>query len=57
MAEITKYNVYLNENQQQKLNLLAMATGREPEQIINEAVYSYLLIVDPFDIDDDEQEA
>lgn len=48
MAEITKYNVYLNENQTRKLNMLAATTGREPEEVINDAVYGYLAIVDPF---------
>ncbi len=47
MAEITKYNVYLNEYQQSKLNLLAATTGRDPEEIINNSVYGYLAIVDP----------
>ena len=48
MAEITKYNVYLNENQTRKLNMLAATTGREPEEVINDAVYGYLAIADPF---------
>lgn len=48
MAEITKYSVYLNEQQEYKLRLLSATTGRDPEQIINESLYSYLLIADPF---------
>ena len=47
MAEITKYNVYLNENQQRKLDLLAFSTGKSHEELINNAVYGYLAIVDP----------
>ena len=53
MAEITKYSVYLNEHQQHKLDLLAATTGKDPEEIINNAVYSYLLIVDPLAEDTD----
>ena len=48
MAKITKYNVYLNENQNSKLNMLAATTGRAPEELVNNAVYSYLAIVNPF---------
>ena len=48
MAEITKYNVYLNESQNSKLNLIANAQGKDHEEIINNSVYSYLLIADPF---------
>lgn len=47
MAEITKYNVYLNESQQRKLDLLAFTTGKSPEEIVNNSVYGYLAIVDP----------
>lgn len=47
MAEITKYNVYLNEHQQHKIDLLAFTKGCEPEEIVNNAIYSYLAIVDP----------
>lgn len=54
MAEITKLNLYVNENQYNKLCLLAEQKGVEPEQIANEAVYSYLAIVDPFSIDYDD---
>lgn len=54
MAEITKYNVYLSEQQEHRLQLLSTTTGRDPEQIVNEAVYSYLAIVDPFATDDTE---
>ena len=44
---IEKYNIYLNEQQQDKLNLLAATTGRSQEEILNNAAYSYLLIADP----------
>ena len=53
MAEITKYNVYLSEQQAHKVDLLSMTTGREPEEIINDAVYGYLAIADPFAEDSD----
>jgi hypothetical protein len=48
MGEITKYNVYLSEQQAHKVELLSMTTGREPEEIVNNAVYGYLAIADPF---------
>ena len=48
MAEITKFNIYLNERQARKVDLLSMTTGREPEEIVNNAVYGYLAIADPF---------
>ena len=48
MPNITKYNVYLSEQQARKVDLLSMTTGREPEQVVNEAVYGYLAIADPF---------
>lgn len=48
MAEITKYNVYLSEQQAHKVDLLSMTTGREPEEIVNNAVYGYLSIADPY---------
>lgn len=48
MAEITKYNVYLNETQAKKVELLAATTDREPEEVVNDAVYGYLAIADPF---------
>lgn len=47
MAKITKYNVYLSEQQAHKVDLLSMTTGREPEEIVNNAVYGYLAIADP----------
>ena len=48
MAEITKYNVDLNETQAKKVELLAATTDREPEEVVNDAVYGYLAIADPF---------
>ena len=48
MADITKYNVYLSEQQAHKVDLLSMTTGRDPEEIVNDAVYGYLAIADPF---------
>ena len=57
MAEITKYNVYLSEQQARKVDLLAATTGREPEEVVNEAVYSYLVITDPFAEDREPPEA
>ncbi|MBR3142021.1 MAG: hypothetical protein IKF09_02605 [Clostridiales bacterium] len=56
MAEITKYNVYLSEQQAHKVDLLSMTTGREPEEIINDAVYGYLAIADPFAEDSEPEE-
>ena len=53
MNKIIKYNVYLNERQDRKLKLLAGTRGKEPEEIINNAVYGYLAIVDPFAEDED----
>lgn len=47
MAEIIKYNVYLNEQQARKAEMLAAAKGYELEEIINNAVYGYLAIADP----------
>lgn len=52
--EITKLNLYVNEEQYKKLCILAEQKGVEPEQIANEAVYGYLAIVDPFAIDYDD---
>ena len=57
MAEITKYNVYLNEKQVHKLVLLAAHLGKTPEEVINDTVYSYLAIVDPYAIDYDDMTA
>lgn len=54
MRDITKLNVYLNELQYHKLCLLANQKGVTPEQVANEALYSYLAIVDPFAVDYDD---
>lgn len=54
MAEITKLSLYVNEEQYLKLRLLAEQQGVDPEQVANEALYSYLSIVDPFAIDYDD---
>ena len=51
---ITKLNLYVNEEQYRKLCVLAERKGVEPEQIANEAVYGYLAIVDPYAIDYDD---
>ena len=48
MAEITKLNLYLNDKQYQKLCLVAEMTNKSPEEVANNAIYSYLAIVDPF---------
>lgn len=55
MADITKLNLYLSEIQYQKLCLLADTLGRDPEEVANDAVYSYLAIADPFADDDDRE--
>lgn len=46
--EIVKYNVYLNEYQDQKLKVLASRQGKDPEEIVNNAVFGYLAIVGPY---------
>lgn len=51
MAEITKLNLYLSEEQYRKLCLVAKANCESPEEVANNAVYSYLAIVDPFSED------
>lgn len=51
---ITKLDLYLNEFQYQKLCLVAESLNKSPEQVANEAVYSYLAIVDPYATDDEE---
>lgn len=56
MAEITKYNVYLNEQQARKVDIIAATTGREPEEVVNDAVYGYIAIADPF-VEDREPES
>lgn len=48
MADITKLNLYLSEQQYQKLSLLAESLNKEPEEVANNAVYGYLAIADPF---------
>lgn len=53
MANITKLNLYLSESQYQKLCLLANSLGREPEEVANDAVYGYLAITSPFEVNDD----
>lgn len=59
MRKIIKLNVYLNEYQYAKLCNVAASLGKEPEEVANESVYSYLAIVDPaaededFELDDD----
>ena len=56
MANITKLNLYLNEEQYRKLCLVAESENKSPEEIANNAVYSYLSIVNPFAADDDDHE-
>lgn len=53
MRKITKLNVYLNEYQYDKLCAVAASLGKDPEEVANDAVYSYLAIVDPADEDED----
>ena len=48
MANITKLNLYLNDEQYRKLCLVADARDISPEEVANNAVYGYLAIVDPF---------
>lgn len=57
MANITKLNLYLSETQYQKLCMLANALGREPEEVANDAVYGYLAITSPFEVNDDREPA
>ena len=54
MANITKLNLYLNEEQYRKLCLIAESENKSPEEVANNAVYGYLAIVDPFAIDYDD---
>ena len=54
MSNITKLNLYLNEYQYKKLCQLAETSGKTPEQVANESIYSYLAIVDPFAVDYDD---
>ena len=54
MTNITKLNLYLNEKQYNKLCLVAESEDKSPEEVANNAVYSYLAIVDPFAIDYDD---
>ncbi len=54
MANITKLNLYLNDEQYHKLCLVAEAENKSPEEVANNAVYGYLAIVDPFAIDYDD---
>lgn len=54
MSKITKLSLYLNEQQYHKLCLLAEQKAVNPEHIANEAIYSYLAIVEPFAVDYDE---
>ena len=54
MANITKLNLYLNDEQYQKLCLVAESENKSPEEVANNAVYGYLAIVDPFAIDYDD---
>lgn len=45
---ITKYDVYLNEQEQHKLETLARITGKSSEEIINNLVYGRLQVLDVF---------
>ena len=54
MVNITKLNLYLNDEQYQKLCLVAESENKSPEEVANNAVYGYLAIVDPFAIDYDD---
>lgn len=56
MRKITKLNVYLNEYQYAKLCAVAESLGKDPEEVANNAVYSYLAIVDPAAEDDEDDE-
>ena len=47
MSKITKYSVYLSEQQARKVALLATTLGKEPEEVVNDAVYGYLAIATP----------
>ena len=57
MSNITKLNLYLSESQYKKLCLLANTLGREPEEVANDAVYGYLAITNPFEVNDDREPA
>lgn len=53
MGKITKLNLYLSEYQYEKLCAVAASLGKDPEEVANDAVYSYLAIVDPAAEDED----
>ena len=55
MADVTKLNLYLSELQYQKLCLLADSLNKDPEEVANNAVYSYLAIADPFTDNEDRE--
>ena len=57
MANITKMNLYLSEQQYKKLCLLARSLNKEPEEVANDAVYGYLAIANPFAADNDQEPA
>ena len=55
MAGVTKLNLYLTDLQYQKLCLLAHSLNKDPEEVANNAVYSYLAIADPFADNEDRE--
>lgn len=55
--EITKLSVYLNEEQYHKVFVLASQKCISPEQEVNEIVYNFLAIVDPYAKDYDDMTA
>ncbi len=56
MSIIKKLNLYLSEYQYEKLSLVAESLDKTPEEVANEAVYSYLAIVEPSATDEGDRE-
>lgn len=55
MSKIYKLDLYLSEEQYNKLCLVASSLNKEPEEVANNAVYGYLSIVDPYAVDEEER--
>ena len=56
MNKIIKLDLYLNEEQYHKLCLVAYSLNKEPEEVANNAVYGYLAIVDPYAVDEEDED-
>ena len=54
MNKTINVDLHLTEEQYNKLFLVADALKKEPEEVINNVVYGYLAIVEPYATDDEE---